>query len=49
MLSASEVFQDGGDGQEELSAAGRAALDGALTESGDSAFESPIVSLYSLR
>jgi len=42
-LSASELFVEGSNGQEELSAAGRALLDGALTENGDSIFESPIV------
>jgi phospholipid/cholesterol/gamma-HCH transport system substrate-binding protein len=42
-LSASELFQAGSNGQEELSAAGKALLDGALTENGDSIFESPIV------
>ena len=38
-----DVFQDGANGEEELSAAGRALLDGALTDNGDSVFESPIV------
>jgi phospholipid/cholesterol/gamma-HCH transport system substrate-binding protein len=42
-LSASELFQEGSNGQEELSTAGRALLDGALAEGGDSIFESPIV------
>jgi phospholipid/cholesterol/gamma-HCH transport system substrate-binding protein len=42
-LSASELFQAASNGQEELSAGGKALLDGALTESGDSIFESPIV------
>ena len=42
-LSASELFQPGSDGQEELSAGGKGLLDGALTENGDSIFESPIV------
>ena len=42
-LSASDLFQAGSNGQEELSAAGKALLDGALTENGDSIFESPIV------
>jgi phospholipid/cholesterol/gamma-HCH transport system substrate-binding protein len=42
-LSASELFQVGSNGQEKLSAAGKALLDGALAESGDAIFESPIV------
>jgi len=42
-LSTPELFQDGSNGQEELSAAGKALLDGTLTENGDSIFESPIV------
>ncbi len=42
-LSAPELFQDGSNGQEELSAAGKALLDGALTDNGDAIFESPIV------
>jgi phospholipid/cholesterol/gamma-HCH transport system substrate-binding protein len=42
-LSASDLFTPGSGGQEELSAGGRALLDGALTENGDSVFESPIV------
>ena len=42
-LSASELFQAGSNGQEELSAGGKALLDGTLTENGDSMFESPIV------
>ena len=42
-LSASELFQEGNKGQEELSAAGKALLNGALTEYGDSIVESPIV------
>jgi len=42
-LSASELFLDGSNGQEELSTAGKALLDGALTDNGDSIFESPIV------
>jgi phospholipid/cholesterol/gamma-HCH transport system substrate-binding protein len=42
-LSASELFQAGSNGQEELSAGGKSVLDGALTENGDSIFESPIV------
>jgi phospholipid/cholesterol/gamma-HCH transport system substrate-binding protein len=42
-LSASELFQAGSNGQEELSAGGKALLDGALTENGDTIFESPIV------
>ncbi|MBV9744078.1 MAG: MCE family protein, partial [Acidobacteriia bacterium] len=42
-LPASELFQGSPNGQEELSAAGKAVLDGALTEDGDSIFESPIV------
>jgi phospholipid/cholesterol/gamma-HCH transport system substrate-binding protein len=42
-LPASELFQEGSNGEEELSAAGKALLDGALTENGGSIFESPIV------
>jgi phospholipid/cholesterol/gamma-HCH transport system substrate-binding protein len=42
-LAASELFQDGANGQEELSVAGKALLDGTLTENGDAIFESPIV------
>ena len=42
-LSASDLFSPGSGGQEELSAGGRVLLDGALTENGDSVFESPIV------
>ena len=42
-LPASELFQDGSNGQEQLSAAGKALLDGTLTENGDSIFDSPIV------
>ena len=42
-LSAPDLFQPGSNGQEELSAGGKALLDGALTENGDSIFESPIV------
>jgi phospholipid/cholesterol/gamma-HCH transport system substrate-binding protein len=42
-LPASELFQEGAHGQQELSAAGKALLDGALTENGESIFESPIV------
>jgi len=42
-LAASELFQAGSNGQEELSAGGKARLDGALTENGDAIFESPIV------
>jgi phospholipid/cholesterol/gamma-HCH transport system substrate-binding protein len=42
-LSATDLFQSGPDGREELSAAGKALLDGALTDNGDSIFESPIV------
>ena len=42
-LAASELFQDGANGQEQLSVAGKALLDGTLTESGDAIFESPIV------
>jgi len=42
-LSPSELFQAGSNGQEELSAGGKARLDGALTENGDAIFESPIV------
>jgi phospholipid/cholesterol/gamma-HCH transport system substrate-binding protein len=42
-LPAAGLFQGGSNGEEELSAAGKAALDGAFTENGDSVFESPIV------
>jgi phospholipid/cholesterol/gamma-HCH transport system substrate-binding protein len=42
-LSASELFQAGSNGEEELSPAGRTVLDGALSGDGDSIFESPIV------
>ena len=42
-LSASELFQPGSNGEEEISAAGKALLDGAFTKNGDSIFESPIV------
>jgi len=42
-LPASELFQRGPDGQEELSAAGQAALNGAMAESGDSILESPMI------
>jgi phospholipid/cholesterol/gamma-HCH transport system substrate-binding protein len=42
-LSASQLFQDGLDGQTELSAAGKALLDGALSDDGDLIFQSPIV------
>jgi phospholipid/cholesterol/gamma-HCH transport system substrate-binding protein len=42
-LPASELFQAGPDGQEELSAAGKVLLNGALTEYGDAVVESPIV------
>jgi phospholipid/cholesterol/gamma-HCH transport system substrate-binding protein len=42
-LSTSQLFQQGADGQEELSAAGKSLLDDTLTENGDSIFESPIV------
>src|ERR1041384_4471985 len=37
------LFQEGPNDQEELSAAGKALLNGALTEYGDSIVESPIV------
>jgi phospholipid/cholesterol/gamma-HCH transport system substrate-binding protein len=42
-LPASELFQGGSNGQEEISVAGKALLDGTLTENGDSIFDSPIV------
>jgi len=42
-LPASELFLEASRGQEELSVAGKALLDGALTENGDSIFENPIV------
>jgi len=38
-----ELVQLGPNGQEELSAGGKALLDSASTENGDSIFESPIV------
>ncbi len=42
-LSGSELFQAGSNGQEELSAHGKALLDDRLAEYGDSVVESPIV------
>jgi hypothetical protein len=42
-LSAAELFQDGSNGEEELSPRGKRVLDTALTESGDGIVESPIV------
>jgi len=42
-LSPSQLFQQGAEGQEELSAAGKSLLDDTLTQNGDSIFESPIV------
>ena len=42
-LSASDLFQAGSDGQEELSAPGRELLNNTLTKYGDSIVESPIV------
>jgi phospholipid/cholesterol/gamma-HCH transport system substrate-binding protein len=42
-LPASGLFVRGANGEEELSTGGKAALDDAFTENGDSIFESPIV------
>jgi phospholipid/cholesterol/gamma-HCH transport system substrate-binding protein len=42
-LAAAELFQNGAAGLEELSGTGKARLDSALTDEGDSIFESPIV------
>jgi phospholipid/cholesterol/gamma-HCH transport system substrate-binding protein len=42
-LSASNLFQEDRNGREELSAPGKALLDGALTEYGDAVVDSPIV------
>ena len=42
-LPAAELFEPGPDGQEELSAAGRALLNGTLTEYGDGFVTSPII------
>ena len=42
-LSASDLFTAGSDGKEELSAGGKARLDGVLTQNGDSVLESSIV------
>jgi phospholipid/cholesterol/gamma-HCH transport system substrate-binding protein len=42
-LPTTQLFQNVSNGQEELSSAGKALLDDALTDSGDSVFESPIV------
>jgi len=42
-LPASDLFQEGGNGEEELSPAGKAVLDGALTDQGDGIFDSAIV------
>ena len=42
-LAASDLFQQGPDGLEELSKAGKALLDSSLTQDGDSVFQSPIV------
>jgi phospholipid/cholesterol/gamma-HCH transport system substrate-binding protein len=42
-LSGSELFQAGSNGEEELSAGGKALLDGAFTKNDDSIFETPIV------
>ncbi len=42
-LSASELFQKGSNGQEQLSTAGKTLLDSALEENGDSIFQSPII------
>jgi hypothetical protein len=42
-LLATDLFQSGPDGREEVLLAGKALLDSALTDNGDSVFESPIV------
>jgi phospholipid/cholesterol/gamma-HCH transport system substrate-binding protein len=42
-ISATDLFQSGPEGSEELSPAGKALLDGALTEYGEGVVESPIV------
>ena len=42
-LSGSDLFQNGSNGQEELSARGKEVLDATLAEYGDSVVESPIV------
>jgi phospholipid/cholesterol/gamma-HCH transport system substrate-binding protein len=42
-ISAFDLFQTGSDGREELSASGKALLDGALAEYGEGVVESPIV------
>jgi phospholipid/cholesterol/gamma-HCH transport system substrate-binding protein len=42
-LSATELFQAGSNGDEELSAAGKALLDSSLAEGGEFIFEGPIV------
>ena len=42
-LAGSELFQNGSNGEEELSARGKALLNATLTEYGDSIVESPIV------
>jgi phospholipid/cholesterol/gamma-HCH transport system substrate-binding protein len=42
-LPATDLFQSGPDGREELSPAGKALLDSSLTDNGDFVFESPIV------
>jgi phospholipid/cholesterol/gamma-HCH transport system substrate-binding protein len=42
-LSASDLFQDGANAQEELSPRGRELLDATLAESGDGVVESPLV------
>jgi phospholipid/cholesterol/gamma-HCH transport system substrate-binding protein len=42
-LAGSELFQNGANGEEELSASGKALLDNTLTEFGDSVVNSPIV------
>jgi len=42
-LAAPDLFQESANGQEDLSAAGKALLDDALTKNGDSIFESPLV------
>jgi phospholipid/cholesterol/gamma-HCH transport system substrate-binding protein len=42
-LAAPDLFQEGANGQEEISPAGKTMLDDALTKNGDSIFESPLV------
>src|SRR5262249_17766936 len=42
-LSGSDLFQNGANGDEQLSARGKGLLDAALVQNGDSVLESPIV------